>query len=694
MKQELEHDYLVHNKHSRETPVFHRIKFDETSIFLTQASYSKLTTGKSKQGHYRVFPWTDFRAKALLGFEIGQESPALGSANLIGSFKPKGDDLTEIKYHSFAGKAYFESAQAELNGQSSNSTSTIKNVAESPKQAPKKNAENALKKRIDASNFMKMKEIIPTGAQGKAIYGEGNYIIDGAAGTGKSTTVLQKIKLLQLHSHVPSDHICIIVKNQQVVQTFTGLLNSLDIRDIKIYSQDEFVKSNYENHSLLEANLLESLKESVDQYVNEFEQNTELNKLISRSINQYESPKFVDGSLAFQEKYKQFLQSCEQYCLYKVELGQSVESMRKSHTEELNQFQKKFEASLLARKRKSIRGRIKGFLGDVFLELGDQAKVREATFEHKNKLSKKAQIKSQDNQTKLDKRLAIIKQQKAQLVVEMRSPKNLNIVFNNRFPEELVALYFNKLYPHLDSYHTIIVDEAQDVQKSTIELIRLKSNNTILAGDESQTEMKSGVGFWKNVLFFESEFSSNGKPKIFHLRHNFRQTYELGTVSYNYRQLMLQRPVENIKQDYFDDQIGFTKPSLVRIKQAIDFIALIETKLVYIKERFLGHFPLVIFYENDASLHRFQELIGDRYKVCLDQENTEGQDIMFVSIDHIAGREFPVVVAPLANNTLHSTIYIMLSRAKIDLTLALSSSNEVNPLIQKLIDEKLIFQQN
>jgi len=64
---------------------------------------------------------------------------------------------------------------------------------------------------------MKMNEIIPTGAQGKAIYGEGNYIIDGSAGTGKSTTVLQKIKLLQKNDNIDTNKICILVKNEMVV---------------------------------------------------------------------------------------------------------------------------------------------------------------------------------------------------------------------------------------------------------------------------------------------------------------------------------------------------------------------------------------------------------------------------------------------------------------------------------------------
>jgi len=88
---------------------------------------------------------------------------------------------------------------------------------------------------------MRMREIIPTGMQGKAIYGEGNYIIDGAAGTGKSTTVLQKIKLLQKQDNISTKKILVLVKNKNIIDEFNDLLsNNLQINVfarfyIKIY---------------------------------------------------------------------------------------------------------------------------------------------------------------------------------------------------------------------------------------------------------------------------------------------------------------------------------------------------------------------------------------------------------------------------------------------------------------------------
>ena len=53
----------------------------------------------------------------------------------------------------------------------------------------------------------------------------------------------------------------------------------------------------------------------------------------------------------------------------------------------------------------------------------------------------------------------------------------------------ILTRYFNKLFSKKDNYHTVIIDEAQDVPRLHIELIRLCSTNTILAGDESQTTL-------------------------------------------------------------------------------------------------------------------------------------------------------------------------------------------------------------
>ena len=91
-----------------ERPIIHRLKFDQTSIYLTQAEFYDVNVSTNEMGHYRIFSWTDWRAKGLLGYELGEESPNLGVANLIGRYLPHEEDLTDVQYASSNGKAYFE----------------------------------------------------------------------------------------------------------------------------------------------------------------------------------------------------------------------------------------------------------------------------------------------------------------------------------------------------------------------------------------------------------------------------------------------------------------------------------------------------------------------------------------------------------------------------------------------------------
>lgn len=676
LREELKHDYDTNTSRKLiNIPIYHRIKFDKASIYLTESNTSNILTGRTQQGDFRVFSWVDHRAKAFLGFELGDQSPVLGRANLIGTFKPEGSDLKDVKYHSFSGKAYYESAFDELNN----------NI---------KDANNKLGKLIDASNFMKMNEIIPTGVQGKAIYGEGNYIIDGAAGTGKSTTVLQKIKLLQAQNNVSSNQIAIIVKSKQVISSFQSLLEGLGVDGVQLYSQVDFIDTFFPSFSEIDSIDLMNAYSEVGSYVNEFEAIID-NKSFTIENEVTESKKIMSlkTSDSLKNKITLYFQSCENYSFEKNNLNQRLAELKEQNSNQIKGFQRKLEAKILSKKLQEMIRNEQDVSGGVHLDLGDQADVREAKFNYESELDSKIKKAVSDNRDKLDRILKSLDTKREILRKEMCSKENMDAAFPSGHPYEILSLYLNEYYPHIVSlFHTVIIDEAQDIPAYFIEIVRLNSSNTILAGDESQTESESGVGLWSNVLLFDEKFSIDGKTNIFKLRHNFRQTYELGAVSYNYRQLMLNRTIEDIKQDYYENQIGFNRPELEIIYQPSDFYNLVDNKIKFIKSSFTSSFPLVIFYESESSLIRFKELLEDKYKICMDLAlpNNEA-DIMLVSTSDIAGREFPVVIAPIVSSTSNSSLYIMLSRAKIDLSIILSRKLEVNTYIKELIDRELII---
>jgi superfamily I DNA/RNA helicase len=677
MKTELKIDldtYLTR----KSTPLFHKIKFDETSIYLTKSYYLENglpNTGRNDFGNYRVFSWADFRAKAFLGFELGQDSPALGRANTIGSFTPNEDDIRDVKYISDHGKSYFKSANAELNGESISGTDeTIK---------------------IDAENFMKMAEIIPTGAQGKAIYGEGNYIIDGPAGTGKSTTVLQKIKLLQLHSNVDSSDICIVVKNSQVVKSFEGLLQGLSINDIRICTVDDFLSDRYSYHQKITEDLLLNTYTIVDELVLNYEKLTNVDHLLSLSFNQDQSAfqdlkSHVVGSNNFLMKLTNYLSLASQLRNQKLSNDKVISTNRSELREEVKKLASKLTRSKLEKNKKSLFRRLGLSKESDELSLSEKTAIKDQVDKYTRNKNKDIDKRKERFSSEFDEQYNKLSKLKDNLTHELLSSNSLALYSSGDELNELMKLYSNKHYPHLNNLHTVIIDEAQDVSPSAIELIRLQAQNVVLAGDESQTENDDGIGSWKNLIIRDN-YQKNGALNLYQLRHNFRQSYELGAASYNYRQLLLSRDICDIKADYFDDQIGFNKPQLVFVNKDNDFEVLVKTKLQYIKERFTSPFPLVIFYENDKSLNRLSSLIKNTgYKINIDDYVDNSAQILFVSINDIAGREFPVVIAPLTNATNKNTVYVMLSRAKFDLTLITGGNRKVDINIQTLCEQNII----
>lgn len=662
----------------KSSPLFHKIKFDETSIYLTKSYYFENglpNTGRNDYGNYRVFSWADLRAKAFLGFELGQQSPALGRANVIGSFTPNDEDIKDVKYISDNGKSYFKSAYAELNGESVSV------------------ADEDIK--IDVDNFMKMAEIIPTGAQGKAIYGEGNYIIDGPAGTGKSTTVLQKIKLLQLHSGVDSSEICIVVKNSQVVNSFEGLLQGLNINDIRICTVDDFLSGFYNFHQKITEDLLLKAYQLVDRLTLSYKKLTNIDLLLSYSFNQ-EDAEFIQlknevvGSESFILKLSNFLSLANKLRNQKISNDKAISISRSELRNETQNLTTKLSNSRLGKNKKSILRRLGISKGSDELTLNEKTNIKDQVDKYASNKIKEIDKRKQKLTSELEEQSNKLSQLKNKLTQEFLSTDSLVLNTNDDELRGIVNLYFNKHYSHLNGLHTVIIDEAQDVSAAAIELIRLQTECVILAGDESQTENDDGIGSW-NKLIIKENFEISGAVNLYQLRHNFRQSYELGAASYNYRQLLLGREICDIKADYFDDQIGFNKPQLVLINEDGDFETLVKDKLQYIKESFTNSFPLVIFYENDKSLNRLISLIEHtNFRVNIDDYLDNETQILFVSINDIAGREFPVVIAPLTNITSKNTVYVMLSRAKFDLTLITGGNRKVDPNIQTLCDHKII----
>jgi len=673
---DLKMDFETYQKHP-DTPIFHRIRFDSTSIYLAKSTFYKLTTSRNEHGNYRIFSWDDWRAKAFLGFELGDKSPALGDAGLIGRYTPTTDDLTDIQYDTSLGKCYFKSARHELEEGF--------NIEDSVK-----------KQKINSYEFMKMNEIIPTGAQGRAIYGEGNYIIDGSAGAGKSTTVLQKVKLLQKNDNIDTNKICILVKNEMVVSEFRKLLKSIGVDDLRIMTTHKFVS---EYFNLKSANNIKTVRNASIDISNCFDKLIkESSKLLSNNITRLgDDDKDIVRILAknenvskkislYKAKRKGFvelvLKNRKKINDEQLDIDERVKDLSKSISDKLKN-RNKYE------KNRGLRGVLSLFSSknDESLSLGDEVKVRDEINKYKSKeLSKLEKTKKNhlDDQSRASEELsAIVSNIKSEFL------SNSFSMYSSENEGKLFFRYVNKLIGVSNEFHTVIVDEAQDVSLLNIELIWLLSKNIILTGDELQAESDDGVGFWENLGHLKSEFSKEQGLDIFTLKHNFRQTYELGNCSFNYRQLIMGKPFLDINDEYFENQKGFKSPQISYIDKASDFIELVNDKINLVSEVFTDSIPVVIFYENEVSLKKLSDILGES-KTPYSIDGDKSKPVMFVSLNDIAGRSFPVVLAPLTNNTKENTIYIMLSRAKYDLALFTGSDKKLNPYIEYLLSKEII----
>src|SRR6056297_2677095 len=149
---------------NKQTPIFHRLKFADVSFYLTKSYFHNVVaTGSNGHGYYRIFSWDDWRSKELLGLELGEDNRVHGPVKLVGRFTPADDDLENCQYHSLDGRSFYQSAQTAVGGKKQKNKDSIA--------------------RGDEWSEFRMGEIIPTGVQGKAIYGDGDYISDGPAGT-------------------------------------------------------------------------------------------------------------------------------------------------------------------------------------------------------------------------------------------------------------------------------------------------------------------------------------------------------------------------------------------------------------------------------------------------------------------------------------------------------------------------------
>ncbi|MEZ8778771.1 hypothetical protein AB4584_00550 [Vibrio splendidus] len=705
-------------------PYFRRVETSKANFYVTRSSNYELSTFSLRNKFARHLPWNHPMARNVLSTEINQKSDH-GSVSLIGNYEPDHHNLKSVTYLTSQGRHYFEDAVQSL-------TTNDKTTSDSGKP-------------IDIDNFMKMKEVIPTASQMKAIYAPGNHIIDGPAGTGKSTSILQKILVLVNDEKLSPEQIIVMVKHPGLVAPFEGLLSQMGIRGVNIIAVSEFLSTqlggNYSNLTGGKIDELVSVSETVRQFLTQlapqdarshvltlpdFLNETALFDLLkNNNAIQFE----IEHFKAKKEKRERILQQpleakfAELVAAHRDELSSldNRSTLRKGliiypdDSIRLENEEKKYRSliELRALSDEEERAQYDSLVANVVkkvLELEQRILGRRTKDDKPSTLSSLIEKRTTDKLEayKKSKRAEIDTQRRdainsdPELVQITNSLENCEARLNASY-QALETAAVNNVIGFEDTeskallkaltlrkmklLNTIIIDEAQDVPSVDIELVGFFTQRLILSGDEAQNENPDGVGVWRN-LRQRSGFYTDEKISLYKLKHNFRQTYELGNLSYNFRQLMLGLEIEDLKEEYFENQKGFEKPVVKRGELNVE----IDEKLKFIKSNFTKKLPLVVIFDkpNDTLQKSLVcDLILSGLSVSVGEVKAHS-DVSFLLADQVAGKEFPVVIAVANEHTEDGTLYIMLSRAKFNLTITVEAQSEVNEKLKTLATNDIV----
>jgi len=665
---------------NKSKPIFHRLKFAKVSFYLTKSTFHDLAVSHNAHGHYRIFSWDDWRSKDLLGLELGEDNPIHGPVKLIGRYTPAGNDLRNCQYHSPEGRKFYESARFTVDG-----------IRPSESEEPTEWGEDWSDPR--------MGEIIPTGIQGKAIYGEGDYIIDGAAGTGKSTTAIQKIKLLTKNAGVDPRTIVVLVHSEELKYEFMRLLVSLEIDSVRVTLIGDFFDalpygSGAEHQTELGRvwTLSEEISEAfqiVAQEVDSLE-NSVSGKVPLDLSKAYESLKEDQESARL---IKQYGQSRARFFSYYRQKRDEWRVKKEDMEREVTLLHKKLVQEKWKRRMRNRNGPLPPIPApekiEESLSFSERGAVYEAVSKHRTRKVNDLKAWQKNISSTLRKKYDGLKGIVANLRLRLVSEDFAQSYFPDRRLAFLLCRHIQRFLKTTDTFHTIVLDEAQKSSQAAIHLLWLNCRNLVLTGDEMQSDNKYGIGGWNNLGLVQDSFKPDARLNIFVLKNNFRQTFELGALSHGFRELALDRPITDISDEYFDNQKGFPKPEIAKIRSDVRLEALVKRKIQLARKSFARQTPVVVFYQDGVALDQISRGF-ESSRIPFGLDGDESESVMLVSISKISGRSFPVVIAPLLEEMSDQELYILLSRARFDLTLYVRGGQNINSKILALKKEGLI----
>lgn len=700
-----------------------RLKFrkHKENFYITTANIKR---GKGQEQeirfgeNYLYSYWDKQKVEGFLNRTINDHviDDRLAELDLIGDYHPKKDNLLDIQYQIKSGKEFIKNAK-----------NFIKGIDESKIQ------------QIDIDGFFRLNfELAGQGIQSKAFYEEDNCIIEGMAGTGKSTIALQKLKYFYENYNIGQDKMLVVVKNDKLKAHFLSLLEdkNINLKEIKIKSLSQIYENKFDKNQFLELkNISKDIKNDIERIINQ----RDIESLQSHYFSLFNRLGIDFFKNLINKKIEKLNSEENNKKIKSIEI--EIEKLKNSSMEdkelikkiseknnELNRLSsKKFEKILLEIDSYYI------FSVSILNELISlvshderKFKVLKWILDYKNFLNNISE--NSEKQKKLQNILNnenITNEKKRELELKIFNLKNqekknfplLTAKHISEFKVIMNDVYFSKkyingsylcnysnsekniIYKYLDlidrELEIIIIDEAQDFEKEELEYLRLLSKKIFLTGDMLQNLDKyKGLKSWDDILFKNEIFEKDSKLNIFNLKHNYRQTYQLANASFNFRKILLEKDLEDIGDDYFENEKKFGeteyfKPIIFYVNNNDNIYEMVNKTLENLLKIYTSRFPLVIIVKNLEQKNYYLNLFKDFN--LNDSENFKNSDILIYTINEIKGEQFPVVFADISEFN-SKEIYLIMSRAQFELKLYFRNYYKFDNHLYKLMvhDLKLI----
>ena len=559
-----------------------------------------------------------------------------------------------------------------------------------------------------------LKEIIATiqQEQDKAIRQpiNRNVIIQGVAGSGKSSIALHRLSyLLYNHKEIKPEEVLILGPSHLFISSVKGLLPELNLEGIKQYTIQDlmmnfiqpilkeqidlsynhyfeeilFANSHEEARKMIEFKGSQSMALVLDIFISEiialYEKNIQPITVSDQLLSKEELQKIYNGYnyLPFTKKVEQFLLHVDNY--FKDKLKAKIEEMKK---EEEN---------------------VKGFIKDGGLNDTEHTELLQ-------KIESITNYKIKRLRNEFKKGIAAWK-------ASMKGPNLLQLykqvltkevlsVFKNEIGSENVALfeeyqlkkltYFDLaplfymyllLYEKPASFKHIVVDEAQDLSYLHFASLQKITKTMTILGDKDQSIfMEYGQYDWSKL---QTTLPNWDQTMMLTLDTSYRSTKEIIDVANTV--LTNQNPERHnpiIPLNRNGEKVTFSE-----VKSGKEML---DQMVLTIKEWRKKYKRIAIIHKDEQKAERLSQYLTNEYKrdvkYIRPDEEIENKSISVLTSYYSKGMEFDAVILcnvneeSFPNNELHARLlYVMLTRAQQEVKIFYQDNPSL--LLEGLIDE-------